>query len=114
VHADGPGPEWVAELQRAGRHGDHAAVGVLGRLDVGAGADPERRPQVDDETAAGIGGSVSRAYGGAPSRYRTFVLRPAGSCLPPAIGSACMPGGTITRIGQTRIGEQLHRSSTVK
>jgi len=43
VHADGPGPEWVAELQRAGGHGDHAAVGVLGRLDVGAGADAERR-----------------------------------------------------------------------
>ena len=49
VHADGPGPEWVAELQRAGGRGDHAAVGVLGRLDVGAGADTERRPEVDDE-----------------------------------------------------------------
>ncbi len=40
---------WVAELQRAGGRGDHAAVGVLGRLDVGAGADAERRPEVDDE-----------------------------------------------------------------
>ena len=68
VHADGPGPEWVAELQRAGGHGDHAAVGVLGRLDVGAGADAERRPRLTMSTAAGIGGSVSRAYGGAPSR----------------------------------------------
>src|SRR5919198_169504 len=49
VHADGPGPEWVAELQRTGGHGDHAAVGVLGRLDVSDGANAERRPEVDDE-----------------------------------------------------------------
>jgi hypothetical protein len=40
-----PGPKWIAELQRAGGHGDHAAVGVLGRLDVGAAADEKRRPE---------------------------------------------------------------------
>jgi hypothetical protein len=68
VHADEPGPEWVAELPRAGGHGDHAAVGVLGRLDVGAGADAERRPRLTMSNANGTGGSVSWAYGGAPSR----------------------------------------------
>src|SRR5918997_1383330 len=49
VHADGPGLGWVAELPRAGGHGDHAAVGVLDRLDVGGAADAERCPEVDDE-----------------------------------------------------------------
>src|SRR3954469_4172536 len=49
MHADRPGPWRVAELQGAGRRGEHDAVGVLGRLDVGAGADAERRPEVDDE-----------------------------------------------------------------
>ena len=49
VHADGPGPDRIAELERAGGRGDHAAVGVLGRLDVGAGADAEGRPEVDNE-----------------------------------------------------------------
>jgi hypothetical protein len=39
----------VAELQRAGGRGDHAVVGVLGRLDVGAGADAERLPEVVDQ-----------------------------------------------------------------
>ena len=39
------GPEWVAELPRVGGHGDHAVVRVLGRLDVDAGADAERRPR---------------------------------------------------------------------
>lgn len=68
MHADGPGPEWIAELQRAGGHGDDAAVAVLGRLDVSAGADENGAPRLTMSNAAGIGGGVSRAYGGAPSR----------------------------------------------
>lgn len=49
VHADGPGLRRVAELEGATGRGDHAAVGVLGRLDVGAGTNEERCPEVDDE-----------------------------------------------------------------
>jgi hypothetical protein len=49
VHANGPGPWRVAELQGTGWRGDHDAVGVLVRRDVGAGADAKRRPEVDDE-----------------------------------------------------------------
>ena len=49
VHADRPGRRRVAELQGAGERRHHDAVGVPGRLEVGAGADAERRPEVDDE-----------------------------------------------------------------
>src|SRR5699024_2982832 len=52
VHADGPGPGWIAELQRSGGDGDHAPVGVLGWFGVAAAAETERLAEVDDEQRA--------------------------------------------------------------
>jgi len=68
VHADGPGPEWVAEL--------HARVGVVTTQPSAYSAVsmsvPARMrngaPRLTMSNADGIGGSLSRAYGGAPSR----------------------------------------------
>ena len=49
VHADRPGPCRVAELQRAGERADDDPVGVLGRLEITAGASAKRRSEVDDQ-----------------------------------------------------------------
>ena len=49
VHADRPRRCRVAELQRAGERADDDPVGVLGRLEITAGASAKRRSEVDDQ-----------------------------------------------------------------
>ena len=68
MHADGPGPEWVANSNaRVGmvttQPSAYSAVSmsVPARMRNGA-------PRLTMSNPAGIGGSVSRAYGGAPAR----------------------------------------------